>query len=197
MEWRGVSRRCKARHRRRVNVLRTALEAMVSIIHLAGLTRTEKEGHPLCRLSSQRQRDSSIEHCVACPSAPSVRAKTVFYCPRWVDTLFRGSNLASNLSLDSVWRRTVESARSFWRRRDSSLGGSTSLPLYSLLPPSSFHPPLSEYGDVLHDHYSIPVQDVDVLVTPLRAELVALPEVSHKPVHLQSLLPWPWNEIFS
>ena len=50
---------------------------------------------------------------------------------------------------------------------------------------------------MLHDHYSIPVQDVAVLVTPLRAELVALPEVSHKPVHLQSLLPWPWNEIFS
>ena len=144
MELRGVSRRCKARHRRRVNVLRTALEAMVSIIHLAGLTRTEKEGHPPLPSILSKAARLIYRTLSRLPSAPSVRAKTVFSCPRWVDTLFRGSNLASNLSLDSVWRHTVESARSFWRRRDSLLGGSTSSSLFS--PPSFFSSSSLERG---------------------------------------------------
>ena len=34
-------------------------------------------------------------------------------------------------------------------------------------------------------------------VEPLAADRVALPAVGHRPIPLQSLLPWPWNKIFA
>ena len=164
-------------------MLRTALLSLVSAAKLSGPSSHFSRIFPGVSfdelfVTARRNIQTTIYHYL---SYPVHSAKQVLSIPAWVRPVYRATALSMAVALKVSWRTHVQRASSYilQGRAGSSPDGGPGLDRFDL------------------GSYSITNLKKHDLVEPLSVQRASLPPLPHMPVDMMSLLPWPFDEIFS